>query len=1406
MFSNIGSPSSNEYPSPRDEQARRPTTTATDGSRGFSDDARARDRPLFAAAKQPRLGTTGRSGALGQASRSAGGFHSTTHHSQGPNASNRNPMAGLHTFQNQLGGSSAGDGISADPRTRSNDELLINAEIPWLLQLRRYPILSAAQAEHLLLSCLRDMNKIVSDLFAAEAYAAEDASKELAHAAIRDGLTDLVKILSELPDSSFVDQHGIPDQQFHNVVRGLCHLWGSSDSTQLSTVMRHISLQRPADAVAQAATTCKIVLPPMDRRVRRGLNTADTSRLNIAGYVAVFLNVLAILAGLAGSFGLVPRTVSLIFYLAGGAVSTLLGAFCMLVLSYHRHADDGFRHSLQACLAAGLAKVTTSGVEQATEAVTLGGLGRGGLAGTHGGHASQSGFGGSHGGGLSVANYSAMEMDETGGGGGGGVPSTRVTGFSIPAPLRLRYPQGVLLLPLTQAQPLDRNASQSAAGQSAIASASTQWVCIDARPISKHAMIIGVDRNRVISLWNNGAASVTGNRESDCLGVLCREKFTLPGDNLAKLPRMVGEKTQLQLIGLANGAMHVEATISDIKDANGEAAGHCFIAPASQVQDYYSTKSYVHEFLQLELWDGLENLQKVSNSMYECIRTAVSEANNPLAASPMGFPRHSPMALRPHGSVVQSSKKSGTPDTPLLRKATGPGRGSAASSEMSAPEEDHPADPERASEGDSGPGNATSTAAHDLQLLHTQMVREVQMMKIGVREISWETLNNTVNLIASSGHWEYTNPERLLGPAARYHFDKATVAVGSNVPSSFRLPTSASRIVKTLVSVAPSSCSVTLKHTQRTNRVNRLTVVITLEADRASSDRRGFPANGGNTAFSMENLRQRALFGHRFDFDSLVRSLNKDIFESCATFQMFSSDTAVAVHFPCIRDVGPQESAASAGQQPLLPPVETKCDCTVVVCLQQAVDQHNLGMILLGITGVSLTMCRDTFELQQRLHQADIIIISNLYRDQVDNDCDLDAVVIPVIDEDMPYDSDSSFLRLPFKREEVHQLMVEASEYVAKAKDERKLREEQEIVLRARHDAPWTKGALLGRGTFGVCYVATNEINDAKMAVKQFTVPQRGEQAEKFMRDLVNEIRILKALDHPNIVHYFYCERSDTGVNLFMELCDGSLQDIIKARTSPDPVKRDLYRRGLPTIMQQTLSAVAYLHEMNITHRDLKPQNILVKGDRIKLTDFGTAHQLANKDETLREVQGTLRFMAPEVFKGESYNQSCDTWSIGCLMCVLLEVKVPWMQNKSEHLLVDLQQKDINLDNATHISPEARDLMNLCLQVPKHLRPPVKTLLMHPFVQNLDPTFRISQLTGVKTNVDQSGGVGALRPVGDATEGSQLQSQLPPQQMPVPRQVASPTRDQPLPMPLAFDDPQDGTFSSDLDLKSADDY
>jgi serine/threonine protein kinase len=401
-------------------------------------------------------------------------------------------------------------------------------------------------------------------------------------------------------------------------------------------------------------------------------------------------------------------------------------------------------------------------------------------------------------------------------------------------------------------------------------------------------------------------------------------------------------------------------------------------------------------------------------------------------------------------------------------------------------------------------------------------------------------------------------------------------------------------------------------------------------------------------------------------------------------------------------------------------------------------------MILLGITGVSLTMCRDTFELQQRLHQADIIIISNLYRDQVDNDCDLDAVVIPVIDEDMPYDSDSSFLRLPFKREEVHQLMVEASEYVAKAKDERKLREEQEIVLRARHDAPWTKGALLGRGTFGVCYVATNEINDAKMAVKQFTVPQRGEQAEKFMRDLVNEIRILKALDHPNIVHYFYCERSDTGVNLFMELCDGSLQDIIKARTSPDPMKRDLYRRGLPTIMQQTLSAVAYLHEMNITHRDLKPQNILVKGDRIKLTDFGTAHQLANKDETLREVQGTLRFMAPEVFKGESYNQSCDTWSIGCLMCVLLEVKVPWMQNKSEHLLVDLQQKDINLDNATHISSEARDLMNLCLQVPKHLRPPVKTLLMHPFVQNLDPTFRISQLTGVKTNVDQSGGTGRV--------------------------------------------------------------
>ena len=141
---------------------------------------------------------------------------------------------------------------------------------------------------------------------------------------------------------------------------------------------------------------------------------------------------------------------------------------------------------------------------------------------------------------------------------------------------------------------------------------------------------------------------------------------------------------------------------------------------------------------------------------------------------------------------------------------------------------------------------------------------------------------------------------------------------------------------------------------------------------------------------------------------------------------------------------------------------------------------------------------------------------------------------------------------------------------------------------------------------------------------------------------LINEIEILAQLAHPNIVHYFYCERGENTVNLFMELAtEGSLQDLLARPT----VGGVLTEEHVAHITKQLLNAMNYLHDQDIIHRDIKPGNILLSGGKVKLTDFGTATQYMASD-----TQGTIYYMAPEVLDGVEYNVECDIWSVGCVV------------------------------------------------------------------------------------------------------------------------------------------------------------
>lgn len=100
------------------------------------------------------------------------------------------------------------------------------------------------------------------------------------------------------------------------------------------------------------------------------------------------------------------------------------------------------------------------------------------------------------------------------------------------------------------------------------------------------------------------------------------------------------------------------------------------------------------------------------------------------------------------------------------------------------------------------------------------------------------------------------------------------------------------------------------------------------------------------------------------------------------------------------------------------------------------------------------------------------------------------------------------------------------------------------------------------------------------------------------------------------------------------------------------------------SIIRQLCVGVKALHDKNIIHRDIKIENILMsnfaKDSTLVLADLGSAVKLASADDTSRFQIGTPGYLAPEVLLGKAYGSSCDIWSIGALMTVLLSANIPF--------------------------------------------------------------------------------------------------------------------------------------------------
>ena len=257
---------------------------------------------------------------------------------------------------------------------------------------------------------------------------------------------------------------------------------------------------------------------------------------------------------------------------------------------------------------------------------------------------------------------------------------------------------------------------------------------------------------------------------------------------------------------------------------------------------------------------------------------------------------------------------------------------------------------------------------------------------------------------------------------------------------------------------------------------------------------------------------------------------------------------------------------------------------------------------------------------------------------------------------------------------------------------------------------------ILGRGSFGTVYLVKHRDLTRYFAMK--VIKKSTTKNKEDEEDLMNEIEILRKLDHPNILKItdFYSLKNE--YNIITEYCqEGELFDEIKANAPFSEVLAAWY-------MNQILSAVCYCHNMNILHRDLKPENILiVKRQKngfhpIKIIDFGTA-KVFKKEKNEHLLIGSAYYIAPEVLS-RNYTELCDLWSCGVIMYILLTGRPPFNGLNEEEIMKKIKEGTYDMTRYPWgiISDDAKDLIKGLLQVNPKKRFTAKQALEHKWFQN----------------------------------------------------------------------------------------
>ncbi|KAM6057595.1 SNF-related serine/threonine-protein kinase-like isoform 1-T3 [Chlamydotis macqueenii] len=254
----------------------------------------------------------------------------------------------------------------------------------------------------------------------------------------------------------------------------------------------------------------------------------------------------------------------------------------------------------------------------------------------------------------------------------------------------------------------------------------------------------------------------------------------------------------------------------------------------------------------------------------------------------------------------------------------------------------------------------------------------------------------------------------------------------------------------------------------------------------------------------------------------------------------------------------------------------------------------------------------------------------------------------------------------------------------------------------------------LGKGHFAVVKLARHVFTGQRVAVK---VIDKSKLAGDAAGQLLQEVRCMKLVQHPNVVRLYEVIDTHTKLYLILELGDGGdmFDHIMRHEGGLAEARAKHY-------FAQIVHAISYCHKLHVVHRDLKPENVVFFQEQgvVKLTDFGFSNRF-QPGKMLTTSCGSLAYSAPEILLGDEYDApAVDIWSLGVILYMLVCGHPPFQEaNDSETLTMIM---DCRYTVPPHVSAQCADLISRMLQRDPKQRASLEQIEGHAWLQGVDPS------------------------------------------------------------------------------------